>query len=345
MRNPILNLTQFSLLGLLLALGTALADDIQKANARLGVGVNFGNALDAPREGEWGVVLKEEFFELAKEAGFESIRLPVRWTMHAQAEVPYTIDPDFFERVDWAVDQATRRGLNIIIDGHHQTEFNKNPEGQLDRMEAIWRQVADRYRDCGQNVYFELHNEPHGRLDSVAWNAAIPKLLAAVRETNPDRPIIIGPVDYNGISALETLELPAGDCHLIVTVHFYDPFHFTHQGAEWIEGSPEWIGKEWEGTAEERALITARLEKAADWGHAKERPIFLGEFGAYSKADEASRVRWTRYVAEEAARLKMSTAYWEFCAGLGLYDAEKETWRDDLKAAVLGNAKGSSPSK
>lgn len=96
MRNPILNLTRFSLLGLLLALGTALADDIQKANARLGVGVNFGNALDAPREGEWGVVLEEEFFDLAKEAGFESIRLPVRWTTHAQAEVPYTIDPDFF---------------------------------------------------------------------------------------------------------------------------------------------------------------------------------------------------------------------------------------------------------
>ena len=31
-------------------------------NKLLGRGVNMGNALEAPSEGEWGVVLKEEYF-------------------------------------------------------------------------------------------------------------------------------------------------------------------------------------------------------------------------------------------------------------------------------------------
>ncbi len=54
-----------------------------KMNHLLGRGVNFGNAFDAPSEGEWGVVLQEEYFQAAKDAGFDSIRLPVRWSAHA----------------------------------------------------------------------------------------------------------------------------------------------------------------------------------------------------------------------------------------------------------------------
>ena len=49
-------------------------------NARLGRGINFGNALDAPREGAWGVVLEEEYFGLVAEAGFDAVRIPVRWS-------------------------------------------------------------------------------------------------------------------------------------------------------------------------------------------------------------------------------------------------------------------------
>ena len=49
-----------------------------KMNKLLGRGVNLGNALEVPTEGEWGVVLKEEYFSIIKQAGFNSVRLPVR---------------------------------------------------------------------------------------------------------------------------------------------------------------------------------------------------------------------------------------------------------------------------
>src|SRR5207302_8306148 len=93
---------------------TAQADDIFALNKKLGRGINLGNALEAPKEGAWGVTLKANYFRAIKEAGFASVRLPVRWSAHARADAPYTIDEKFIKRVDWAIDQAIANKLNIV---------------------------------------------------------------------------------------------------------------------------------------------------------------------------------------------------------------------------------------
>ena len=48
----------------------------KQLKAGLGRGVNLGNALDAPNEGEWGVTLKAEYFAKIKQAGFDSVAFP-----------------------------------------------------------------------------------------------------------------------------------------------------------------------------------------------------------------------------------------------------------------------------
>jgi aryl-phospho-beta-D-glucosidase BglC (GH1 family) len=50
--------------------------DAFTAARALGRGVNLGDALEAPKEGDWGVVAQEEYFDLIKEAGFGSVRIP-----------------------------------------------------------------------------------------------------------------------------------------------------------------------------------------------------------------------------------------------------------------------------
>ena len=84
-------------------------------------------------------------------------------------------------------------------------------------------------KDRPEQVYLELYNEPHDKLTEAKWNDALAKLIPVVRKTNPTRPIIVGPGQWNAIRALDKLKLPADDHNLILTVHFYDPFHFTHQ--------------------------------------------------------------------------------------------------------------------
>jgi endoglucanase len=235
------------------------ASDMQAANKKLGRGINLGNALDAPTEGAWGVRLQPHYFKVIREAGFDTVRLPVRWSAHARAEAPYTIDPKFAERVDWAIDQALTNKLNIVVNVHHYEEMDTNPDQHLPRLIGLWEQIAARYKDRPATVYFELLNEPHDKLTEAKWNAAIPPVLAAARKTNPTRPVIVGPGQWNGIRGLDKLELPP-DRNLIVTVHCYDPFQFTHQGASWVNGADKWKGRTWSGTEAEQAALRKVLD-------------------------------------------------------------------------------------
>ena len=205
--------------------GTKPAQDAHAVNRKLGRGINLGNALEAPEEGEWGVRLKAEYFKAIKDAGFDTVRLPVRWSAHAGIDAPYTIDAKFAARVDWAIEQALGNKLNIIVNVHHYGETDSDPDKHLPRLAGMWEQIAARYRDRPAGVVFELLNEPHDKLTAAKWNAEVPKLLAVVRKTNPSRPVIVGPVQFNSIALLEKLELPADDRNLIVTVHF--TIHFS----------------------------------------------------------------------------------------------------------------------
>jgi endoglucanase len=305
------------------------------ANKMLGRGINLGNALEADKEGAWGVTLEAGYFETIKKAGFDTVRLPVKWSAHALATAPYTIDEKFAKRVDWAVDQALANKLNIIVNVHHYGEMDADPDKHLPRLQGLWAQIAPRYKDRSAGVTFELLNEPHDKLTPEKWNALFPKLLATVRKTNPTRPVIIGPGNWNAIWSLPKLELPRADRNLIVTVHTYDPFHFTHQNTSWVKDSAKWKGTKWTGSAAEQAALRKSLESAAAWGKKHDRPIFLGEFGAFQEADMESRARWTRFVCREAEKLGMSWAYWEFCSGFGAYDPKAKTWHKALESALM----------
>ncbi|OXM66948.1 glycoside hydrolase family 5 protein [Amycolatopsis vastitatis] len=307
-------------------------------NRGLGRGINFGNALDALGDGP-ELPLDERYFDEVAEAGFDTVRLPVRWSAHAEAAPPYSIDPAFFERVDAGVDAALRRGLNVVVNVHHYHEFCAEPEEHRPRFLALWQQIAARYADHPGRLCFELLNEPRGHLTAARWNVVLAEALAVVRAVNPERTVIIGPAEMNGPEALNELSVPDDD-HLIATIHYYAPFEFTHQGAGWVEGADRWLGRTWGNTADENA-VRDELAEVAAWSRDRRIPLFVGEFGAFSGADMASRARWTTFVRAEAERLGMSWAYWEFGTDFGAFDLDLAAWREPLRRALLGD--GNSP--
>ena len=317
------------------ALPTYEWPDAFTLNRRIGRGVNFGDALEAPSEGEWGIVLQEEYFQKAKDAGFSTIRLPVRWDVHALESAPFTIFPSFFERVDWAVESGLSRGMVVILDFHNFLPFMDCPPCERERFLMLWAQIAEHYQAYSPNLVFELLNEPTDAVPAAEWNDALASALAVVRASNPQRIVVVGPVRWNGLGALSSLSLPESDRRLIVTFHYYEPFHFTHQGADWAEGSNAWLGTTWTGSAAEQQAVRNDFESVSAWGTAHGRPILLGEFGAYSKADMDSRARWTASVARQAAEFSFSWAYWEFCSGFGVYDPAAHRWRDPLLGALV----------
>lgn len=304
-------------------------------NKRLGRGVNLGNALEAPREGEWGVTLQEGYFQLIKEAGFNSVRIPIRWNAHAADTPPYTIDPAFFERIDWAVNQVTSRGLVAVINIHHYLEMFEDPAAHRERFLAIWNQIATHYKDYPDSLFFEPLNEPNNALNYYEWNQIARDTLAIIRQNNPTRPVVIGPADWYSLSMLKELKLPEEDRNIIVSFHYYQPFQFTHQGADWAAGSEAWLGTTWKGTSAEKGNITWDFDKVVEWSKANNRPIYLGEFGAYSEADMDSRALWTNFVARQAEARGFSWAYWEFCSGFGVYDPVLKMWNEPLLTALI----------
>lgn len=301
-----------------------------------GRGVNLGNALEAPKEGEWGVRLEEQYFDLIQQAGFDSVRIPARWSSHAGQSAPYRLDKEFMDRVKWAVDSAIRRRLFVVLNTHHYEEIFRQPDEHRERFLAMWQHIAEHFKDSPSFLSFELLNEPHNKLTADKWNRLLSEAIAVIRKTNPTRKIVVGPVGWNAISELKTLQLPEDDRNLVVTFHYYSPFKFTHQGAGWVGGqSQQWLGTKWSGTAAEKVAVRRDLDTAIRWAVEHRRPIYLGEFGAYSRADIESRARWTQFVADEAAQRKIGFAYWEFCAGFGIYDPDAKQWREPLKKALL----------
>lgn len=130
------------------------------------------------------------------------------------------------------------------------------------------------------------------------------------------------------------MQLPAQDRHLIVTVHFYEPFEFTHQGASWAERKDK-LGIDWKGTPEEVAALNRAFDQADAWGKANKRPVLLGEFGAYDRAAMEARVRWTAAVTRAAEARGWSWAYWQFDSDFILYDVKREAWVEPIRDALI----------
>jgi endoglucanase len=320
----------------------ASASAVATATA-IGRGVNFGNMLEAPTEGAWGLAVTDDFIDKASAAGFTSVRLPVRWSNHASAEAPFTIDAAFMSRVESVVDKLLAKGLVIIVNMHHYRQLDGDrvdpgelvvPDAAVDvRFVMMWEQIAARLQGRSARLVFELYNEPHGRINGEAWNVLAARALGVVRKTNPDRLVVIGPTSWNSSGDLRLLKLP-NDANLIVTIHNYAPFRFTHQGAEWV--SPVLPVGVTCCNASQEAEMTAPLDVAKAWSAAKRYPVFVGEFGAYSKADDASRIDFNRTMRSGMEARGMSWTYWEFAAGFGVYDPVTLSFRQALLASLLG---------
>jgi endoglucanase len=310
--------------------------DAFEMNKLLGRGVNMGNALEAPNEGAWGVVLKEEYFDIIKQASFNSVRIPVRWSAHALAEPPYTIDPNFMKRVDWAVNCALSRKMPVMLNVHNYPELLNDPVNHRERFLAIWQQLAEHYKNYPQTLLFEPINEPSGKLRGGDLNTLLKQTIAVIRQSNPDRIIIAGSA-WNVIGTLTSLKLPAEDRNIIVSIHYYDPLEFTHQGAPFItdRDANAWMGTKWPRNNKDEERVIKDFNTAATWGKQNNRPINLGEFGSYKKADMESRARYAKFVADTAARYGMSMLYWDFCAEFALYDRDTKSWNKPLLDAII----------
>ncbi|HVE59372.1 MAG TPA: glycoside hydrolase family 5 protein [Pyrinomonadaceae bacterium] len=344
----------------------------QKRAERMGLGMNL-SYLDnwwlgtkAKNYGDF-VKLKEAakrekmFADIAK-AGFKTVRIPIDFGAWANYEKPYAWENEEGLRaadsfVKWALDN----NLNAIIDLHH-VEFDGSVKGAAttERIVWLWKRIAERYKSANpEKVFFELRNEPHD-IKAEDWRAQAEEIIKAVRQIAPNHTLIVGFHDWNSRAALIDSK-PFEDKNIIYTFHYYDPFVFTHQGANWsAEGlrelknvpfpwskenqikTPETGKGKWvEGLInnyQKDSLATKMfddLKAAKDWSEKNKVPIFLGEFGSFSKfAALDDRCRHAETVYTALGKLKIPNAWWEWDGGFNMFRRGTTEIADCMRKAI-----------
>lgn len=308
--------------------------DAAEIHRRLGRGVNV-IGYDPLWRDRSRARFEAGFFRMIREAGFTHVRINLHPFRDNPRREPgeLVLRPEYLETMDWAVDHALEADLAVILDFHEFQAMAKDPEALKPAFLAFWETISQRYQDRPPQLLFELLNEPNTLMTAELWNQFAAEALAIVRKTNPRRTVVIGPAQWNNISHLDRLVLPEDDRCIVVTIHYYSPFDFTHQGAAFA-GKADKVGIPW-GTEADRQAIRADFDRAQAWAEAHRRPLYLGEFGVYDRAPPEDRARWLSFVTREAERRGWSWGYWQFDGDFILFNIAERKWVEPVLKAIM----------
>lgn len=274
---------------------------------------------------------KPEMFKKIRAAGFNHVRMVLQIFDHLDAD--NKLDPKWLGLLDTYVQAALDADLTVVLDDHDFMKCAESVDLCRTKLTAVWSQLAPHFKDAPNRVLFEFLNEPNGAITPQVWITLSREILGVVRKTNPTRNVVIGGPFWNNLEGLPWLKLPEEDRHIIATFHYYLPRPFTHQGASWDAVNTD-LNVPW-GTKSEIQAMEEELYIAKTWGDANNRPVYLGEFGAYDKGPMDSRAKWTAAVARFAERYGFAWAYWQFDSDFILYDFKTNSWVEPILNALI----------
>ncbi len=335
----------------------ALAAAERTAAGGLQAGVNLGTWISQynRKAPEFDTRVRESDIAQIASWGMDHVRLPIDYDFFEEA--PYQYSEPRLGYADRTIEWARKNGLNIVLDLHHApgytftnvggNELFSSPAMQS-RFLAIWKNFARRYGAHGEYLAFELLNEVV-EATPAQWNGLIARALAAIREIDPKRKVVVGGVQYNSVNALKDIAI-LDDPYIIYTFHFYLPMFVTHQKARWVKmamdydrftggaridypGSvprlkafvaayPQYKGEARHiGVTFDKEWLRAQVQPAVDFVRTTGKPLYCGEYGVIRYASGGSKERWYFDFSDILRRHNIGRAAWCYKdAGFGLVD-------------------------
>ena len=337
------------------------------------IGWNLGNTFDAidctwlsnqlDYESGWcGVKTSEALIDALKDAGFRTIRVPVSWHNHVDAD--FNIDEAWLKRVQEVVSWIYDRGMYAIINIHHDEDqflpSEKHYSESARYVECIWRQVAERFKDYDSRLIMEAMNEPRliGSAHEWWWVASDPECREAATCLNRQNQLFVDTVRAaGGQNAERYLMVPAYDANpeyacnsafilpadpaenrIIVSAHAYTPYSFALQ----MPGTSTFSLK----TGSQKGEIDHFMNLLYSTFVSKGIPVVIGEFGALEKKDRngdhmQDRVDFTAYYVAAARARGMTVCWWDnhsFSGNgekFGLIDRKTMDWKAPMILEAL----------
>jgi endoglucanase len=311
-------------------------------------GINLGGWISQYREYDHnhfkGFITKKDIEQIAA-WGMDHVRLPIDYPILEDDDKPFVYKEDGFRYIDNCISWCKEYGLNVILDLHKAPGYSF---GTLDentffedtklqeRFKSLWKTFAVRYIEERDNVIFELLNEIV-ESTSDRWNKVSHETVAAIREVDKNRKIIVGGNLYNSVFMLKEIEL-FEDENVIYTFHFYEPHLFTHQKASWMpqfvefnrtvnypdsnEAYRDFYNRYPDFSQLDLELLNAEevgetylweaLKPAVEFVETTGKSVYCGEFGVIQGAPEGSRIRWHQYVIDAFKKLNIGRAVWTY---------------------------------
>ena len=304
---------------------------LTQADTRLGACVNLGNHLETRREGANGRALVDQDFPDIAAKGFKTVRLPANFSVNQGGAPDFKVNPAFMDRVEHVVDKARAAGLRVILDTHHFDAIMKDPAAHTAQLTATWKQIAARFKDKDQGLWFEILNEPMGKMDNKNLMSVLAPSLAEIRKTNPTRPVVIGGEFWSNISSLPTMPI-VDDPYIVYTFHYYLPFEFTHQGARWNDPVPP-MGAKF-GSQKDMDALAADVKKAQAFIARTGKPLFIGETGAYESIPLAERAPYYKAIHDAFDAAGIDPCIWAYVNSFPVRDAKTGQWHDSILRAI-----------
>ena len=308
--NNLKNLLLFLVAGFLSAQQTP-----QELVTKMGRGLNLGNVLSAPVEGNWAGPATEQYFIDVANAGFKNVRIPMDFfgtrtsgsnagystnanTSFTGTRSDYVVSSTYLNRIEQVIQWGLNQGLVIVLDFHGATlksEFiytfdssessythptSAKRAADLAKFYAIWEQIADRLKNYSDDLIFEVINEPYFHISEAEMNEINTEVISIVRASgsnNTTRKIIITGGTKNSYEAITTIgsQIINNDDYLIATYHYYRPFQFT-KSSDYRFNNNSW------GTNADKNTVDNEFDVVQNWANQFNPPVavFLGEFGA-----------------------------------------------------------------
>jgi len=154
-------------------------------------------------------------FDLMKGMGMNVVRIPFLYSLVENEYAPYTLRTDAWQYLDWAVNEAEKRGMYVILDLHGavggQAASSEQHDGCIgaaqmwtnntywDRTKWLWDNIAQHYRGRTAIAAYDLLNEPWGTDATTLANRSY-ELFNVVRAADANHVILL-PGHNSGIDA------------------------------------------------------------------------------------------------------------------------------------------------
>jgi endoglucanase len=282
---------------------------------QMGRGINLGNTLSAPTEGNWAPIVYEQYFTDVANEGFSNVRIPIdffgtrtsgnttQWSTEADTSADYegdvtdfSVSVAYLDRVETVVDWSLGQGLFTVIDFHgaelkaefletfnsesssftHPTSAKRAAD--LMKFKSIWIQIANRLKTHPSSLIFEVVNEPYFEVSAQDMDIINLAIIEAIRSTggnNLTRPIIITGGTLTSYQAPTAIGAEVLNSDTNLIASFHYYIPFNFTSSS----SSNFNDFNW-GTTNDKSTVNTHFNSVKTWSETNNIPITLGEFGA-----------------------------------------------------------------